>query len=75
MLNIYAINNVELDYNAEVFQILIADIVPSGFCDGTRSVERLVTYMSAWTLQLLTVRREHSISHVSAEEIGIAVDA
>lgn len=75
VLNIFIVNNVKLDQNAEVLQVLSADIAPSGFCYGTRSIERLVTHMRIWTLQLLIVRRESSISHVSAEEISIAVDA
>jgi hypothetical protein len=56
-------------------QGLGADLVCSGFCHGARFVERLVTYLCTWTLELLIVRPVCSIPYVSAEEIGMTVDA
>jgi len=63
------------DQDTEGLPLLTVHTNSSGLLDGTGSVERLVAYLRARALELLTEGLEGAATHVSAEQVGLAVDA
>jgi hypothetical protein len=69
------VNNLQQDQNTEALPVVAVNIVTSRFCDGTRSVERLVACVCTRTLVLLVERLKGAVTHISADQIRTAVDA
>jgi hypothetical protein len=63
------------DQYSEDLPFLTVNTASSRFFDGTGLVERLVAYLRARALVLLAVRPEGAVTHVSAEQVGLGVDA
>jgi hypothetical protein len=63
------------DQDTEALPLLTVNTASSRLLDGTGFVERLVAYLRARTLVLLAEGLVDAVTHVSAEHVGLAVDA
>jgi hypothetical protein len=73
--NIIKINSLQEDQNTDFLPLLTVNTASCSFGTGTRLVERLVAYLCTGALVLLVIRFKGAVPHVSAEQVGIAVDA
>jgi hypothetical protein len=71
----FIINNLQEDQDTEGLPLLTANTASSRLFDGTGFVERLVAYLRARARVLLAVGLEGAATHISAEQVGLAVDA
>jgi hypothetical protein len=71
----YTKNNLQEDQNTEGLPLLSVNTASSRLFDGTGLVERLVAYLCARTIEELAVGLEGAVTHISAEQVGLAVDA
>jgi hypothetical protein len=71
----FIINNLQEDQDTEGLPLLTVNTTSSRFFDSTGFVERLVTYLRVRALVQLAVGPVGAVTYVSAEQVGLAVDA
>ena len=69
------INNLQEDQDTEGLPLLTVNTASSRLFDGTGFVERLVAYLRVRAMVQLAVGPVGAVTHVSAEQVGLAFDA